>query len=582
MTAAPTGNPYRLPRSIVPTRYKLTLQPDLDAASFVGSVDIEVAANEPVEQIVLNAIELGIERVAVDGETRSFVLDESTERLLIDAPQAVGTAVVSIDFTGTLNDKLRGWYRSTYQADDGSERVIATSQMQVTDCRRAFPCFDEPEFKAVFDVTLIVEPDLLAVSNGPEVERTELDSGKVAIRYGETMPMSTYLVAFVVGPLEATEPVAVDTGRGRDRAAAHHPRAGQGPPHRLRRRGRPPRDHLVPGLLRDPLPDRQVRHGRPAGLRHGRDGEPRADHLPGVAAAGRPGHGDPGRAAEPGRRHHPRAGPHVVRRPGDDALVERHLAERGGTAEGVLEASEHEMVTNVLNLDERHVAGVLTPRSDVVFLDMHDSVERNRERLRQEPHPVLPLCDGGLQHVIGFVRATRVLEQVLDGQSVDLAALAEPALFVPETMTIMALLEQFKRTNLPAALVVDEFGEVAGMVSLTDVISAIVGDLPTESDQEPMIVKRDDGSWLLDGTIDLATMVRALGDDSILTEDDKSHYHTLGGLAMVSLRRVPRTGDVFERGRYRFEVVDMDGNRVDRVMVNRIDPNRTLNVPKEG
>ena len=253
-----------------------------------------------------------------------------------------------------------------------------------------------------------------------------------------------------------------------------------------------------------------------------------------------------------------------------------------GTAEGVLEASEHEMVTNVLNLDERHVAGVLTPRSDVVFLDMHDSVERNRERLRQEPHPVLPLCDGGLEHVIGFVRATRVLEQVLDGRSVDLAALAEPALFVPETMTIMALLEQFKRTNLPAALVVDEFGEVAGMVSLTDVISAIVGDLPTESDQEPMIVKRDDGSWLLDGTIDLATMVRTLGDDSILTEDDKSHYHTLGGLAMVSLRRVPRTGDVFERGRYRFEVVDMDGNRVDRVLVNRIDPNRTLNVPKEG
>jgi putative hemolysin len=127
-----------------------------------------------------------------------------------------------------------------------------------------------------------------------------------------------------------------------------------------------------------------------------------------------------------------------------------------GTAEGVLEASEHEMVTNVLNLDERHVAGVLTPRSDVVFLDMRDSVERNRERLRQEPHPVLPLCDGGPQHVIGFVRATRVLEQVLDGRSVDLAALAEPALFVPETLTIMALLERFKRTNLPAALVVDE------------------------------------------------------------------------------------------------------------------------------
>ena len=135
--------------------------------------------------------------------------------MTIDAPLGVGTAVISIDFTGTLNDKLRGWYRSTYRADDGTDRVIATTQMQATDCRRAFPCFDEPDFKATFDVTLIVEPHLLAISNGPEIERIEQDNGKVAIRYGETMPMSTYLVAFVVGPLEATAAVDVPrTGGG--------------------------------------------------------------------------------------------------------------------------------------------------------------------------------------------------------------------------------------------------------------------------------------------------------------------------------------------------------------------------------
>jgi puromycin-sensitive aminopeptidase len=207
-------NPYRLPRSVVPSRYTLTLEPDLESASFAGTVDIEVAVNDPVEQIVLNAIELDIARVTVDGTARRFRLDEPTERLTIDASLAVGTSVIAIDFTGTLNDKLRGWYRSTYRADDDSERVIATTQMQATDCRRAFPCFDEPDFKAVFDVTLIVAPDLLAVSNGPEVERIEQDSGKVAVRFRETMPMSTYLVAFVVGPLEATDPVQVPRAGG--------------------------------------------------------------------------------------------------------------------------------------------------------------------------------------------------------------------------------------------------------------------------------------------------------------------------------------------------------------------------------
>lgn len=243
-----------------------------------------------------------------------------------------------------------------------------------------------------------------------------------------------------------------------------------------------------------------------------------------------------------------------------------------GTEEGVLEPSEHEMMTNVLNLDERHVGGVLTPRSEMVFLDVQDSAERNRDKLRRELHDVLPICEGGLQKVLGFVRATRVLEEVLEGRTVELAALAEPALFVPESMTLMTLLEQFKRTNMPAALVIDEFGQVEGIVTLTDVITAIVGDLPRDGEQEPTIVRRDDGSWLLDGALDIATLVRTLEDASLVRQEERQHFHTLGGLAMVSLRRVPRTGDVFDRGRYRFEVVDMDGNRVDRVLAKRIGP----------
>ena len=235
----------------------------------------------------------------------------------------------------------------------------------------------------------------------------------------------------------------------------------------------------------------------------------------------------------------------------------------------MFEATEHEMVTNVLDLDERHVAGVLTPRSEIVFLDVRDSIDANREKLRRQAHAVLPLCDGGLDRVLGFVRSTKLLDQIFGGGAIDLQALAEPPLFVPETMTLMKLLEQFKRTNLPVALVVDEFGSVEGLVSLTDVAGSIIGELPSEPGDEPAIVRREDGSWLLDGGLDLDAVLRTLDAESLLSEYDRQHYHTLGELAMLALGRVPRTGDVFARGDYRFEIVDMDANRVDRVLATR-------------
>ena len=206
---SPTENPYRLPRTVAPHRYTLALEPDLAAATFTGHLIIDAVVAASTDTLVLNAAELTIERVAVNGDETAFRLDEATERLLVDTPLQQGPAAIEITFAGVLNDKLRGWYRSTFHAPDGTEHVIATSQMQSTDCRRAFPCFDEPDFKAVFDITLIVEPHLTAVSNGAEVERVEHANGKVAVRFAETMPMSTYLVAIVVGPLEASRTVEV-------------------------------------------------------------------------------------------------------------------------------------------------------------------------------------------------------------------------------------------------------------------------------------------------------------------------------------------------------------------------------------
>lgn len=260
-----------------------------------------------------------------------------------------------------------------------------------------------------------------------------------------------------------------------------------------------------------------------------------------------------------------------AKQPGVTADEIRVMLEQGAE-EGVFEPTEHELVTNVLNLDERHVGAVLTPRSNIVYVDIRDSVDTLREKLREQPHSVLPLCEGSLDKVLGFVRSTKVLERFLERGQPDLPSLAEPPLFVPETMTLMKLLEQFKRTHLPIALVVDEFGDVEGLVSFTDVISSIVGDLPMEPGEEPAIVQREDGSWLLDGAVDLDTALRTLEAEAIVSDEDRQHFHTLGGLAMVALGRVPRTGDVFERGDYRFEVVDMDGNRVDRILASRRPP----------
>jgi puromycin-sensitive aminopeptidase len=188
----------------------LVLEPDLDIATFSGSVSIDLAVIDGVDSIMLNADELNINSVRISGVEVPFHLDAPTERLILDAPVEAGDAVVDIAFTGVLNDKLRGWYRSTFKDEHGNERVIATTQMQATDCRRAFPCFDEPDFKAVFEISLIIEPDLLAVSNGTELSRVARADGKHVVTFKPTMVMSTYLVAFAVGPLEATDPVDVD------------------------------------------------------------------------------------------------------------------------------------------------------------------------------------------------------------------------------------------------------------------------------------------------------------------------------------------------------------------------------------
>jgi puromycin-sensitive aminopeptidase len=202
-------NPYRLPQNARPDRYDIRLRPDLANATFTGTETIELAVTEGSDELVLNAIELTLGQVTLDTRVMSVEYEPDTERVRISdgSPISPGDHTLSITFDGILNDKLHGFYRSTFEDQDGNEHVIATTQFEATDARRAFPCWDEPAYKAVFSVTLIVPDGMLAVSNGEEKSRRRLDDATVEIVFTDTPKMSTYLVAFIVGDFVTTGPV---------------------------------------------------------------------------------------------------------------------------------------------------------------------------------------------------------------------------------------------------------------------------------------------------------------------------------------------------------------------------------------
>lgn len=208
--------PYRLPGHARPLRYEITLEPDLELACFEGHVAVDLDVTGSERRLVLNSVDLEITSVSLvngDGSTLrpEIHLDPAEQQLELRFDRVVtGPARLSIAFAGILNDQLRGFYRSTYRDESGTEKVIATTQFESTDARRAFPCWDEPEFKAVFSVTLAVDAGLTAISNGRLESSTDRPDGRIEMRFADTMVMSTYLVAVVVGPFEFSEVVEVD------------------------------------------------------------------------------------------------------------------------------------------------------------------------------------------------------------------------------------------------------------------------------------------------------------------------------------------------------------------------------------
>ncbi|SDD51003.1 putative hemolysin [Cupriavidus sp. YR651] len=240
-----------------------------------------------------------------------------------------------------------------------------------------------------------------------------------------------------------------------------------------------------------------------------------------------------------------------------------------GSEAGVIEHHEHTMVRNVFRLDDRQLASLMVPRGDVVFLDIEQGEEETLRRIEETDHSRFPVVRGGMHDILGVVSARQLLARHLRGEKAELTTVLQPAVFVPESVTGMELLENFRSSGGQIAFVIDEYGEVLGLVTLQDLIEAITGEFKPDAAGEEWAVQRDDGTWLLDGLIPIPELKDRLGLRAV-PEEDKERYHTLSGMLLLLLGRLPQTTDMVQWADWKFEIIDMDGKRIDKVLASRV------------
>jgi putative hemolysin len=240
-----------------------------------------------------------------------------------------------------------------------------------------------------------------------------------------------------------------------------------------------------------------------------------------------------------------------------------------GLDAGVIEAQEHQMVRNVFRLDDRQIGSMMIPRAEIVWLDAGAPIEQMLERMMQAGRSRYPVCRGSLDEVIGVIAAHTLLPPLAQGLKPDLNEHLKPPVFVPETLSGMELLEHFRQSSADMVFVVDEYGAVQGVITERDLLEAITGEfVGVEAGEEAWATRRDDGSWLMDGLIPIPELKDRL-DIKEVPEEDRGRYNTLAGMVMLLLGRLPGTGDSVEWEGWRFEVVDLDGKRVDKLLVQR-------------
>lgn len=240
-----------------------------------------------------------------------------------------------------------------------------------------------------------------------------------------------------------------------------------------------------------------------------------------------------------------------------------------GTQAGVFEESEQDMVEGVFSLGDQRVYSLMTPRTEIVWLDISDTTEEILEKIANCSYSRFPVRQDSLETIVGIVKARDLLVTSLSGKAIHLKELTKPAIFVPETMLASRALEILKEKNTELLLVVDEFGGVQGLLTINDILEEIVGEM---EGQEPQATQRQDGSWLLDGMLEVDEFKEIFELNELPHENE---YETLSGFIMTSLGRLPQTADHFEWNNLRFEVIDMDGRRVDKILVTAKQKNHT-------
>ncbi|MDP3226419.1 MAG: hemolysin family protein, partial [Acidovorax sp.] len=242
-----------------------------------------------------------------------------------------------------------------------------------------------------------------------------------------------------------------------------------------------------------------------------------------------------------------------------------------GTTAGVIESHEHTMVRNVFRLDDRQIGSLMVPRGDVMCLDLEASLEENLRRIEVSDHARFPVVKGGMENIVGVINARQwLLSTLRDKAHGGLADQPlQTALYVPETITGMELLDNFRLSDVHMAFVIDEYGEVQGIVTLQDLIEAITGEFQPRDPETSWALQREDGSWLLDGHIPVPELKDRLNLDAV-PEEDRGRYHTLSGMVMLLTGTLPKVTDTVEWEGWRLEVVDMDGKTIDKILATRV------------
>jgi putative hemolysin len=239
-----------------------------------------------------------------------------------------------------------------------------------------------------------------------------------------------------------------------------------------------------------------------------------------------------------------------------------------GSESGVFHASEGKLVANILRLDEQRVGAIMMPRKEIFAIDLADTELDIRSKIADCPYERAVICRNGLENVLGVLYRGDLLKTVMAGGELDIIGTLRSPYYVPDSMTLAHLLEFFREVRADLALIVNEYGDTEGLVTLSDVLAAIVGDLPSiDSEHDPDVVQRENGSWLVDGGLSIKRLKTVIGMNTYFPGEAGNAYNTVGGFILYQLEKMPRVADSFNYGGWSFEVVDIDGTRIDKVLI---------------